>query len=68
MCVHAVWACAGLQVDTNDRQTPGWKYNHWEMRGVPVRVEVGPKDVEANTCVMARRDMGEWRPHAGPES
>ncbi len=54
------------QVDSDERQTPGWKFNHWEMRGVPVRVEVGPKDVEAGTCVVARRDMpggaaGTWQ-------
>ncbi|PNH09181.1 Proline--tRNA ligase [Tetrabaena socialis] len=46
-----------VKVDLDDRQTPGWKYNYWEMRGVPVRVEVGPKDVQSNTCVTARRDM-----------
>ncbi|KAG2429536.1 hypothetical protein HXX76_010771 [Chlamydomonas incerta] len=47
-----------VKVDSDERQTPGWKYNHWEMRGVPVRVEVGPKDVQSGTCVTARRDMG----------
>ncbi|GAX72561.1 hypothetical protein CEUSTIGMA_g17.t1 [Chlamydomonas eustigma] len=45
-----------VKVDADTRQTPGWKYNHWEMKGVPVRIEVGPKDVETNTCVTARRD------------
>lgn len=43
-------------MDANERETPGWKYNHYEMKGVPVRVEVGPKDVEQNACVTARRD------------
>ncbi|GLC44306.1 Proline--tRNA ligase, chloroplastic/mitochondrial [Pleodorina starrii] len=46
-----------VKIDADERQTPGWKYNHWEMRGVPVRVEVGPKDVQSGTCVTARRDM-----------
>ncbi|KXZ49690.1 hypothetical protein GPECTOR_20g547 [Gonium pectorale] len=46
-----------VKVDADERQTPGWKYNHWEMRGVPIRVEVGPKDVASGTCVTARRDM-----------
>ncbi|GIL59364.1 hypothetical protein Vafri_14248 [Volvox africanus] len=46
-----------VKVDADERQTPGWKYNHWEMRGVPVRVEVGPRDVQSGTCVTARRDM-----------
>ncbi|EFJ40277.1 hypothetical protein VOLCADRAFT_84558 [Volvox carteri f. nagariensis] len=48
---------AGIRIDSDERQTPGWKYNYWEMRGVPVRVEVGPKDVQSGTCVTARRDM-----------
>lgn len=45
------------QVDGNDQKTPGWRYNYWELKGVPVRVEVGPRDVESGTCVMARRDV-----------
>ena len=36
--------------------TPGFKYNDWEMRGVPVRIEIGPKDVEKNSVALARRD------------
>jgi len=44
-------------VDNDGQKTPGWRYNFWEMKGVPVRVEVGPKDVEANACVTARRDV-----------
>ncbi|KAG2438265.1 hypothetical protein HYH02_010963 [Chlamydomonas schloesseri] len=47
-----------VKIDADERQTPGWKYNRWEMRGVPVRVEVGPKDVASGTCVTARRDQG----------
>jgi prolyl-tRNA synthetase len=46
-----------LQVDGNDMKTPGWRYNYWELKGVPLRVEVGPRDVEQGTCVLARRDM-----------
>ncbi|HRF98294.1 MAG TPA: His/Gly/Thr/Pro-type tRNA ligase C-terminal domain-containing protein, partial [Aggregatilineales bacterium] len=38
--------------------TPGFKFNDWEMRGVPIRLEVGPKDVQNNKAVLARRDMG----------
>lgn len=45
------------KVDWRDDQSPGWKFSDWEMRGVPVRIEVGPKDVEKKACVMARRDM-----------
>ncbi len=40
-------------------ETPGWKFNEWEMRGVPIRLEIGPRDVDANQCVLARRDTGE---------
>lgn len=46
-----------LKVDDRDYLTPGFKYNDWEMRGVPVRMEVGPKDVEKGTVALARRDM-----------
>lgn len=49
---------AGVRVKLDDdtRNSPGWKFNHWEMKGVPVRIEVGPKDVAAGACVIARRD------------
>ncbi|MDZ4671474.1 MAG: proline--tRNA ligase [Phototrophicales bacterium] len=50
---------AGMRVHIDDREeTPGFKFNDWEMRGVPVRLEVGPKDVQNNKAVLARRDMG----------
>jgi len=39
--------------------TPGWKYNYWEMKGVPIRVEVGPRDLKANKAVVFRRDTME---------
>ena len=47
------------EVDERDGMTPGFKFNEWEMRGVPLRVEVGPKDIEKNQVVLARRDTGE---------
>lgn len=46
-----------VQVDASSDKTPGWKFNQYEMKGVPVRVEVGPRDVEQGTCVAARRDV-----------
>jgi len=51
---------AGVRVkaDLGD-ETPGWKFNEWEMRGVPLRLEIGPRDVESNQCVLVRRDTGE---------
>jgi prolyl-tRNA synthetase len=50
---------AGIRnhVDTREGMTPGFKYNDWEMRGVPIRIEVGPKDVQNNTVALARRDI-----------
>lgn len=45
------------KIDDRDNQTPGYKFNEWELKGVPVRVEVGPKDVEKGSVAVARRDM-----------
>jgi len=49
---------AGIRVKMDDRDnvSSGFKFNDWEMRGVPVRVEIGPKDVEKNSVALARRD------------
>lgn len=46
-----------VQVDDREEVTPGFKFNDWELRGVPLRIEVGPKDVENGTVAMARRDI-----------
>ncbi len=50
---------AGVRVHIDDRdgQSPGFKFNDWEMRGVPLRMEIGPRDVEKNNAVLARRDI-----------
>jgi len=50
----------GLRVKLDDREefTPGWKFSEWEMRGVPLRVEIGPKDIEKKQVVVVRRDTG----------
>jgi prolyl-tRNA synthetase len=45
-----------VKVDDREKESPGFKYNYWELRGVPVRVELGPRDLDAGTCVVARRD------------
>ncbi len=52
---------AGIRVLLDDREmyTPGWKFNYWELKGVPLRVEIGPKDVENGGFTAARRDTGE---------
>jgi prolyl-tRNA synthetase len=47
-----------IKVDDRENYKPGWKFNEWEMKGVPLRIEVGPKDVAANQVVIARRDKG----------
>ena len=44
-----------VKVDMSEN-TPGWKFNEWEMRGVPVRIEIGPRDVQHNSVVLVRRD------------
>lgn len=46
-----------VKVDLREGVTPGFKFNDWEMRGVPLRLEIGPKDIEAGTVVLARRDI-----------
>ncbi len=51
---------AGLRVKSdNSDQSPGWKFAEYEMKGVPLRVEIGPKDMEQAQCVLVRRDTGE---------
>ncbi|XP_037342526.2 bifunctional glutamate/proline--tRNA ligase isoform X3 [Pungitius pungitius] len=51
---------AGVRVkpDLRDNYSPGWKFNHWELKGVPIRLEVGPKDMQQRQCVAVRRDSG----------
>ena len=51
---------AGFRVQMDDSdQSPGWKFAEYEMKGVPLRLELGPKDMEKNQCVLVRRDSGE---------
>ena len=51
-----VGAGVRTKIDLRDDVSPGFKFNDWEMRGVPVRVEIGPRDVEGDAVVLARRD------------
>lgn len=46
-----------VKVDDRDNLTPGFKYNDWELRGVPLRLEIGPRDVANNVVMLARRDI-----------
>uniref|UniRef100_A0A8C5B6W1 Glutamate--tRNA ligase n=1 Tax=Gadus morhua TaxID=8049 RepID=A0A8C5B6W1_GADMO len=55
-----------VKADVRDNYSPGWKFNHWELKGVPIRLEVGPKDVKQHQCVVVRRDTGEK--HTVPEA
>jgi prolyl-tRNA synthetase len=45
-------------IDDRDQYTPGWKYHEWEMKGVPLRVEIGPRDMESKQITLVRRDTG----------
>lgn len=55
--VKSALVAADVRVKVDDRdETPGFKFNDWEMRGVPLRIEIGPKDVANNTVALARRD------------
>lgn len=49
---------ARVKLDDSDKM-PGWKFNEYEMKGIPVRVEIGPKDIEQNQAVLVRRDTSE---------
>ena len=48
-----------VKLDDRDNCSTGYKFNDWEMRGVPVRVEIGPRDIENGVCILSRRDTGE---------
>lgn len=48
-----------VEIDNRDNYTPGYKFNDWEMRGVPVRIEIGPKDVAKDQCIFVARDNSE---------
>src|SRR5262247_4031976 len=53
-------AGAGIRVTLDERdERPGWKFSEWEMRGVPLRIEIGPKDIEKSAVLAARRDTRE---------
>jgi|TARA_B100000686_G_scaffold82308_1_gene88956 prolyl-tRNA synthetase len=55
---------AGVRIEIDDREEykPGWKFSEWEMRGVPLRLEIGPKDIELSQVVLVRRDTREKIP------
>jgi prolyl-tRNA synthetase len=59
--IHEKLQKAGIPTVLDDRReyTPGWKFNDWELKGVPIRIEIGPKDVEHGQITIARRDTYE---------
>jgi prolyl-tRNA synthetase len=59
-----------INLDDRENYNPGWKYNHWELKGVPLRIELGPKDLEKQQVRCVRRDTGqaEFIPWAAIES
>ena len=56
--ISKLLASAGLRVlfDSRENYTPGWKFNEWELKGVPLRIEIGPRDIANNSAVLVRRD------------
>jgi prolyl-tRNA synthetase len=58
--VHQELSAAGFRVTIDERdERPGWKFAEWELRGVPLRLEIGPKDIEKSQVLIARRDTRE---------
>lgn len=50
-----------VRLDDREQYKPGWKFNEWELKGVPLRIEIGPRDVAQSQVMFARRDTGEKR-------
>jgi prolyl-tRNA synthetase len=48
-----------IHLDDRETHSPGWKYNEWELKGVPIRIEIGPKDLKNNQVIFVRRDTNE---------
>ena len=46
-----------LSIDDREEVTPGYKFNEWELKGVPIRIEIGPRDIENNKVILSRRDI-----------
>ncbi|HPI67313.1 MAG TPA: proline--tRNA ligase [bacterium] len=48
-----------IKIDWDETKSPGWKFNEWELKGVPLRLEIGPQEVAQHSVVLVRRDTGE---------
>ena len=55
-----------VELDTSFEQSPGWRFNHWELKGVPIRLEIGEKEVKEKSVTLSRRDTGEKSSHRAP--
>ncbi|MBN2422919.1 proline--tRNA ligase [Candidatus Woesearchaeota archaeon] len=51
-----------VYLDDREAYSSGWKFNEWELKGVPIRIEIGPRDIEKKQAILARRDTGEKKP------
>ncbi len=60
--ITADWDPLFFKIDDRDQYKPGYKFNEWELKGIPVRIEIGPRDVQSNSVVVVRRDTGEKIP------
>ena len=62
--IAATLKAKGVSVILDDRNeyTPGWKFHQWELKGIPIRIELGPRDLKGGQVVMVRRDTGEKTP------
>uniref|UniRef100_A0A8D2LIV5 Bifunctional glutamate/proline--tRNA ligase n=1 Tax=Varanus komodoensis TaxID=61221 RepID=A0A8D2LIV5_VARKO len=67
-CKRLLTANLRVRADLRDNYSPGWKFNHWELKGVPVRLEVGPRDMKNHQFVAVRRDTGEKSTFAESEA
>jgi len=56
--IHGILTAAGIraELDMRDNYSPGWKYNYWDTKGVPIHLEIGQRDIDKNQVVMVRRD------------
>jgi|WetSurMetagenome_2_1015567.scaffolds.fasta_scaffold10359_2 prolyl-tRNA synthetase len=62
--IETILKARGINVILDDRNeyTPGWKFHEWELKGIPIRIELGPRDLKQGQVVMVRRDTGQKTP------
>lgn len=60
--LEKTWMGLRVKIDDREEKSPGFKFNEWEVKGVPLRVEIGPKDLEKKQLTLARRDTSEKKP------